>query len=236
MSENSETAARDDGAMSILPYVAPIFAYIALGGVESYLPQVEGQPDPNWYFAAYAMKFLIVGFLAWWFRSTWQDLRPSPNLSSLWLAAFIGLVVWILWVGLDGIYPMLPFQGKRVGFDPYRLSLGFRWIFIAVRMAGLALLVPMIEELFWRSFLIRWLIDPEFRRVPVGRVTPIAAVVSSVFFALVHPEWLPALLTGLLWAWLLWWTRSLLACVVSHAVANLALGIYVIATHEWKFW
>ena len=63
-----------------------------------------------------------------------------------------------------------------------------------------------------------------------------AAVVSSVFFALVHPEWLPALLTGLLWAWLLWWTRSLTACVVSHAVANLAARIYVIIPHEWKFW
>ena len=220
----------------ILPYVAPIFAYIALGGVESYLPQIEGRPDPIWYVIAYSTKVVIVGLLAWLFRATWKDLRPSPSTATLWLAAFIGLVVWMLWVGLDGLYPPLPFQGQRVGFDPYRLSPLPRWIFIVVRIAGLALLVPLIEELFWRSFLIRWLIDPDFRRVPIGRVTPVAAVVSSVLFALVHPEWLPALLTGLLWAWLLWWTRSLTACVVSHAVANLALGIYVIVAHEWKFW
>ena len=61
-------------------------------------------------------------------------------------------------------------------------------------------------------------------------------MVTSVAFALVHPEWLPAVLTGALWAWLLWQTRSLTACLVSHATANLALGIYVIATGDWKYW
>jgi uncharacterized protein len=231
MSQNTEVVPTD-----ILPYVAPIFAYIAIGGIESYLPRVEGHTDPVWYLIAYSTKVVIVGFVSWWFRATWRDLRPSPSAATLWLAAFIGLVVWLLWVGLDGLYPMLPFSGGRVGFDPYRLSPLPRAIFIVVRMAGLVLLVPLIEELFWRSFLIRWLIDQDFGRVSIGRVTPIAAVVSSVFFAMVHPEWLPALLTGLLWAWLLWWTRSLVACFVSHAVANLALGIYVIVTHDWKFW
>jgi membrane protease YdiL (CAAX protease family) len=64
----------------------------------------------------------------------------------------------------------------------------------------------------------------------------LAAGVTSVFFALAHPEWLPALLTGLLWAGLLWRTKSLGACVVSHATANLALGLYVIAIGAWKYW
>ena len=100
--------------------------------------------------------------------------------------------------------------------------------FYVVRLIGLVLLGPLIEELFWRSFLIRWLIDPDFRRVPIGRVTLISAAVTSVLFAVAHPEWLPALLTGLFWAWLLHQTRSLAACLISHAVANLALGIYVI--------
>ena len=104
-----------------------------------------------------------------------------------------------------------------------------------VRMLGLVVLVPLIEELFWRSFLMRWLIDPDFRKVAIGRVTPLAGIATSVMFALVHPEWLPALITGLLWAWLLWWTRSLTACVVSHAVANFA-GVYVIVSGEWKYW
>jgi hypothetical protein len=103
-------------------------------------------------------------------------------------------------------------------------------------MLGLVALVPLVEELFWRSFLIRWLIDPDFEKIPIGRVTPMAAEVTSVAFALAHPEWLPAVLTGALWAWLLWQTRSLTACLVSHVTANLALGIYVIVTGDWKYW
>jgi CAAX prenyl protease-like protein len=108
--------------------------------------------------------------------------------------------------------------------------------FVAVRMLGLVVVVPLIEELFWRSFLMRWVIDPNFARVPIGRVTPLAAVVTSGLFALAHPEWLPALITGAAWAWLLWQTKSLSACFVSHAVANLGLGLYVLSTGAWKFW
>ena len=222
----------------ILPYLVPMFAYVALGGLEGYLPQVDKQPSAFWYPLAYAARVVFVGLLAWWYRSTWRDFRPFPGAGSLSLAILTGLLVTGLWVGLDGIYPALPFaSSQRVGFDPTRLAPGPRWGFLLVRMLRLVALVPVIEELFWRSFLIRWLIDPDdFQRVLIGQVTPLAAGVTSVLFALAHPEWLPALLTGLLWAWLLWQTKSLSACLVSHAVANLALGIYVIATGDWKYW
>jgi uncharacterized protein len=220
----------------ILPYVVPMFAYVALGGLESYLPQVGSQPSPTWYPVAYAARVLVVAAIAWYYRATWKDFRPFPTIGNLVLAVLIGLVVVVLWVGLDGRYPSLPLMGKRAEFDPTRLTRASRWFFYAVRMIGLVLLVPLIEELFWRSFLIRWLIDQDFRRVPVGKVTPMSAGVTSLLFALAHPEWLPAFLTGLLWAWLLHQTRSLSACLVSHAVANLALGVYVIQTGHWQFW
>jgi CAAX prenyl protease-like protein len=126
--------------------------------------------------------------------------------------------------------------GSRSAFDPLTLDPIARWGFMGARLLGLVLVVPLIEELFWRSFLMRWLIDNDFWKVPIGKVTPMAAAVTSVLFALAHPEWLPAVLTGALWAWLLWWTKSLSACAVSHATANLALGLYVIVTHDWKFW
>jgi CAAX prenyl protease-like protein len=131
---------------------------------------------------------------------------------------------------------MIKFLGSRSAFDPLALGAAARRAFIAVRLLGLVVLVPVIEEVFWRSFLIRWIIDTDFAKVPIGKVTPMAAAVTSAFFALAHPEWLPALLTGALWAWLLWSTRSLSACLISHATANLSLGIYVITTHDWKFW
>jgi uncharacterized protein len=227
---------REAPTADILPYVLPMFAYVALGGLESYLPQVDSHPSPVWYPIAYGVRVVIVAAMAWYYRSTWRDLRPFPNASSIVLGIVSGLIVTGLWIGLDGLYPTLPFLGKRVSFDPTRMSHGARIGFYVVRLIGLVLVVPLIEELFWRSFLIRWLIDPDFRRIPIGQVTLFSAAVTSVLFAVAHPEWLPALLTGLLWAWLLHQTRSLAACLISHVVANLALGIYVIQFGAWKFW
>jgi CAAX prenyl protease-like protein len=213
-----------------------MFGYAALSGLESYLPQADGHASPLWYPLAYSAKLVIVIGLLWRCRSTWRDLRPLPGPATALLGVLLGLLVAALWIGLDGLYPALPFLGQRAGFDPGAMAPATRWVFIAVRMLGLAVVVPIVEELFWRSFLIRWLIDPNFLHVPIGRVTPMAAAVTSVLFALVHPEWLPALLTGLLWAWLLWQSKSLFACALSHAVANLALGLYVIVTGDWKYW
>jgi CAAX prenyl protease-like protein len=141
-----------------------------------------------------------------------------------------------LWVGLDGRIPALPFSEKRAAFDPGQLPGTARAAFLAVRFYGLVLVVPLMEELFWRSFLVRWLAHQSFQEVPIGRVTPLAAVVTSGLFALAHPEWLPALITGLLWVGLLRWTRSVAACFVSHLVANLALGGWILARGAWHLW
>jgi uncharacterized protein len=224
------------GRSDIVPYLAPMIAYVALGALESYLPSNDGQPSPVWYPLAYTARVVVVALVAWRYRATWSDFRPWPSATATALAVLIGVIVWGLWIGLDGLYPALPFLGKRVAFDLGVMSPATRCAFVAARMLGLVVIVPLVEELFWRSFLIRWLIDQEFEKVPIGRITPAAAVVTSVCFALVHPEWLPALLTGALWVWLLATTRSLGACLVSHATANLVLGLYVIAAGDWKYW
>jgi uncharacterized protein len=236
--EQRAQPATGDGSAGadIIPYVAPMFAYVGLTALEGYVPQLMGSPSPAWYPVAYGIKLVLVALLAWHYRATWNDFRPAPSLGKIALGVLTGLLVCAAWVGLDGLYPTVKFLGSRSAYDPLALGAALRWAFIAERLLGLVVLVPVIEEVFWRSFLMRWIIDNDFSKVPVGKVTPIAAAVTSALFALAHPEWLPALLTGALWAWLLWATRSLSACVISHATANLALGIYVITSHDWKFW
>jgi CAAX prenyl protease-like protein len=219
-----------------LPYVVPMFGFLALTAAESYLPTTTGQPDPFWYPLGYTVKVVLVTALAWSCRRAWRDLAPRPGAAVPAVSTALGLIVAALWVGLDGHYPALTFLGKRSAFDPGVLPRGARLGFLAIRLYGLVLLVPLIEELFWRSFLMRWVIDPDFTRVPIGRVTPLAVAVTALGFGFEHPEWLPGLLTGLAWAWLVWWSQSLSACVVSHMAANLALGLYVLATGDWKFW
>ena len=225
-----ETDAPRAATHRALPYVVPMAAFLGLSAVEGMFP------GPLWYPWLYALKIAIVSGLVWACRSTWRDLAPRPSGGALALAIALGLAVAAVWVGLDGLYPIPKFLGTRAAFDPNELPKVGRWAFLAVRFAGLVLLVPLMEELFWRSFLMRWVIDPEFTKVPIGRVTPPALAATSVLFALAHPEWLPALLTGLAWAWLVARTKNLSACVVSHATANLALGVYVVLTGDWKYW
>lgn len=239
----AKTAITSASPTSWWPYVLPMLAFLLMTSAEGYLPTAaDGGIHPTWYPLAYAAKVLIVTVLAIAARAAWIDLRPWPSAFASALAVGIGLLVTVGWVALQQLdYPKFGASGTRIAFDPYVLSPAARAAFLAIRLFGLVLLVPLVEELFWRSFVLRMVVGTEvnadFFAIPIGRVTPIAAVVTAALFASAHPEeWLPAVLTGLAWAWLLWKTKSLSACVLSHAVANLGLGIYVLATGDWRFW
>jgi uncharacterized protein len=219
------------------PYIAPMGGFLALTSIEGQLPTAPGgMPSPLWYPLAYTVKVAIVTGLVWWYRESWRDLKPLPSPAGLALAVGVGLAVIAAWIGLDGHYPTIKLLGKRTAFDPAVLGPAARLGFLAVRLFGLVVLVPLIEELFYRSFLLRWIVDPDITQVPIGRVTVAGLAATTAVFGFSHPEWLPAVLTGLAWGWLVWQTRSVSACVLSHAVANLALAVYVMATGQWKYW
>lgn len=219
------------------PYLLPMLGFLVLTSLEGQIPTAPGgAPSPFWYPLGYAVKVALVSALLWHCRRIGRDLTPFPTPAALGLAVVVGLAVAAAWVGLDGRYPAIKMLGKRTAFDPAALGPVARVGFLAVRFFGLVVLVPLIEELFYRSFLMRWMIDPEITKVPIGQVTLAGLAATTAVFGFSHPEWLPAVLTGLAWGGLLWQTRSVSACVVSHAVANLALGVYVLATGAWKFW
>ena len=235
--ESETTAAVADTWVLAWPYLVPMVGFLALTSLEGYLPTAaDGAPSPVWYPIGYTLKMVVVTGLAWAYRSAWRDLRPIPSAGPLALAVVVGLLVIVAWVGLDGHYPAVKMLGTRTAFDPAGMHPAARVGFLAVRFYGLVLLVPLIEELFYRSFLMRWMVDPDIGRVPVGKVTGAGLAATTAVFTLSHPEWLPAMITALAWGALLWRTKSVSACVVSHAVANLALGVYVLTTGEWKYW
>ena len=213
----------------VWPYILPLGSFLAVTAL-------EGSVNASWYPAAYAVKLVVVLVSLWFARGTLRDLLPAPSWISIALAIAAGLLVTALWVGLDGHYPEFKALGQRTAFDPAPLKPLARGFFLVVRMIGLVLVVPLIEELFYRSFLMRWIINSDISQVPIGKVTPLALAVTTGVFTGSHPEWLPALLTSLIWGGLLAKTKSVSACVVSHAAANLALGIYVLSTGAWKFW
>ncbi|MFY8118525.1 MAG: CAAX prenyl protease-related protein, partial [Roseateles sp.] len=97
-------------------------------------------------------------------------------------------------------------------------------------------LVPVMEELFWRSFLMRWIAHPQFERVDPRQAGLRAIVLSTFVFMLAHTLWLAAIVAGLAYAWLYVRSGKLWTAVIAHAVTNGALGLWVIKTGRWEFW
>lgn len=158
------------------------------------------------------------------------------------LGVVFGVIGIVEWIGVEKLllhaWPDYPRAGGDV-FDPTVAiaSVGWRYAFIAIRWAGAALVVPVMEELFWRDYLWRTVIAPnDFRLARVGEWDAMAFCVVAVFFASVHIQWITAIGWALLIGWLLLRTKSLGACIVMHGVTNLLLGAYVLWRHDWYFW
>jgi CAAX prenyl protease-like protein len=169
--------------------------------------------------------------------------RVIPREAPHWLASIaVGGAVFALWIAPDALLPGWRdhwlFQNGVTGrlktsIAPAELTP----LMLALRTTRAALLVPVIEELFWRGWLPRWLQDTRFDRIPLGRYTPFAFWATAVLFALEHgPFWEVGLASGIAYNWWMRRTRSLGDLVIAHAVTNLLLSAYVIASGRWTFW
>ncbi len=110
------------------------------------------------------------------------------------------------------------------------------WI-LGWRTARAVLIVPVVEELFWRAWLMRWLINTDFQKIPLGAYAPLAFWVTAILFASEHgPYWDVGLITGIIYN--LWMVRSksVADCILMHAVTNAILSGYVIASGQWQYW
>ena len=161
--------------------------------------------------------------------------RGYNGAATTWLLAIlVGLVAIVIWIGIDRYYPKF---GKAVPFDPTTIpSVAQRNIFLAFRVFGAVIVVPMMEELFWRAFLIRWLVNENFKSVAIGTFTWMSFAVTVALFGGEHYQWLAGLICGALYNWLYYKRKDVFACVVAHAVSNAALAAWVLARGDWKFW
>ncbi len=169
--------------------------------------------------------------------------RILPTRAPRWLASVgLGLAVFVLWIAPDALMPGWRghwlFQNVITGRVTTSIPLDeLSPLMLTLRTMRAALIVPIVEELFWRGWLPRWLQDTRFERVPLGRYTTFAFVATAALFALEHgPFWEVGLLCGLIYNWWMQRTRSLGDLMIVHAVTNLALCAYVIATGRWGFW
>jgi uncharacterized protein len=95
----------------------------------------------------------------------------------------------------------------------------------------------VLEELFWRAWLMRWLINTDFLRVPLGAYTPFAFWLTAILFASEHgPYWDVGLVAGVIYNWWMIRSKSVADCILAHATTNAALSGYVLTTGQWQYW
>lgn len=183
-----------------------------------------------------AVTLALAGILLW-FLPSWLY---GPLGVADWPQPAIGIPLVIA----DGtpVWSLLGLAERTEGFDPTIFE-GHPFVTAFVvffRFLRMVVVVALIEEIFWRGFLMRYLVDPDrpFTKTAFGTHSWKAYWVTTLLFVIVHmPEdWLGAFIYGSLAYWVAVRTKSLFACVLMHAVANLALGIYVMITREWGFW
>jgi len=193
---------------------------------------------PGLYPASYVLKTIVAAALLIYFRNHYTTIRWNFG----WLGVIVGIVGVVQWVGMEELilhfWRNYPRPSVEV-WNPYEhfANPSLMWAFIIVRWMGASLVVPFMEELFWRDYLWRTVVAPnDFKLAEVGERDWKAFVFVSLLFATVHVQWMTAIVWGLMIGGLLVYTRSLGACIIAHGVTNFLLGGYVLFTKNWYYW
>ncbi len=180
----------------------------------------------------YPLKtFLAIGML-WYYRKEFTEFK---QWQFHWSAFPVGLLVLALWIGFDFLIP----QSTTGGYNPFTTGKPETdLLMVSVRLGGSAFVVPFLEELFWRSWLMRFIVDQEdFRKVAIGHFTWSAFLISNLLFGAEHgSRWLSGIMAGVFYSGLVYWRKEIRSSIVAHGVTNFGLGIYVILTKSWAFW
>lgn len=182
---------------------------------------------------------VLVASLWYFSRDVIASLRVQHGLASV----LLGVAVFVLWIAPDALVPGWRehwlFQNSITGsvkttIAPEEFANPLTTV---LRFARAALLVPVIEELFWRGWLPRWLVNPDWQQVRLGTYTRLAFVGTALLFAAEHgPYWEVGLLCGVIFNWWMWRTKSLGDLVLVHAVTNACLSAYVLVTGSYEYW
>jgi CAAX prenyl protease-like protein len=216
---------------STLAWVGPFVVFMVWLSIDKYLPIANPAKE-------LVRDAVLIAAILGFSRRILSTLTAPYWMSSIGL----GLAVFVVWVAPDALIPGWRthslFQNSVIGhittsIPPRELTS----LMLALRLARASLLVPVIEELFWRGWLPRWLQNSQFARVPLGQYTPFAFWATAILFGAEHgPFWEVGLLCGIVYNWWMRRTRSLGDLILVHAVTNLALSVYIIFTERWMFW
>jgi CAAX prenyl protease-like protein len=201
----------------------------------------------DWFGAAgrywlYLAKTLVGAWMLWAVWPVVTEMRWKLS----WQAVVVGIGVFAMWVGLDDLlvklglpnsYPKLKLSGAAWNpNETFGMGSALAWFFIVVRIAGSSLVVPMLEEVFFRSFLYRYVTRVDFLSVTLGAFVMRSFLITSLIFGFEHREWLAGLLCGFAYQGLVCRMNRLGDAIAAHAITNGLLGLWVVWRGAWQFW
>ena len=233
----------------MLPRVLPFALFMAFIGLNALLQALA--PEAEWLPAAlvwlYPVRTAVVVAVLVYFWRDYDELRtvddrtdgrgqsrPWTGAGDMALAVLVGVAVYLAWVRMD--WPWATQGADGAGYDPFIVEGPAAYALAAVRLLGAAAVVPLMEELFWRSFIMRYLVNSDFATVRPGAFTPLSFGATVVLFGVEHNLWLAGMMAGVAYALLLYRSGNLWTCIWAHAVTNLALGMHVLVRSEWRWW
>jgi exosortase E/protease (VPEID-CTERM system) len=204
-------------------YLVPFLAIVAASFVS--------RAASGYFESLYPLRFVAAAVAIWFFRDELKKL----NWRFGWMAPLTGTAIFLIWIA-SAWWTKEP-TPSGLGAALAALSPAARITWIAFRVAAAGLTVPVAEELAFRGYLSRRLIDREFDLVPFTSVTMLSMVISSIVFGLLYGQhWLSGMLAGMAFALVLKWRGRIGDAVVAHATSNLLLAAWVVLRGDWAQW
>lgn len=212
------------------PYVIPFATFMAMLAVRGQL-NLGRWEYPVWTLLVTAVLILC------------SRKAIDPRVSRVAATVALGVAVFALWIAPDLLWPGYrhhwlfenPIAGKAASSVPEALR--GDWMVLTFRFLRAVAVAPVVEELFWRGWLMRWIVNPDIQKTPLGAYTPRSFWISAALFASEHGAyWEVGLLAGIAYNWWMVRTKSLGDCILAHAVTNACLSAYVLWTGNWRYW
>jgi CAAX prenyl protease-like protein len=219
--------------------IAPFIAFVLLTAAQGKF----GAASAYWF------------YLAKTFVGLWLILEMRPFVTEMrwafsWEAVLVGVGVFAMWIGISGEWTTQGSLWVKLGFshlpekfiaawnpnEQFGGGSALAWLFIAARILGSTFIVPPIEEVFYRSFLYRYIASQKFLSVPLNKFLPMPFFVTALVFGISHNEWLAGITCGAAFQWLVLRKNRLGDAMTAHAITNFLLGIWVVTRGAWQFW
>ncbi|MDR3455807.1 MAG: CAAX prenyl protease-related protein [Verrucomicrobiae bacterium] len=228
--------------LSVSPAVAravPFLIFVALTVAQGKF----GPASAYWFYFAKT-------FVGLWLIYEMWPLVAEMRWAFSWEAVAVGVGVFAVWVGISSGWTTQASLWFKLGLshapataapvwnpnEQFGQGSALAWLFVVTRIVGSTLIVPPLEEVFYRSFVYRYIARVDFLSVPLNRFLPWPFLATALVFGFSHNEWLAGILCGAAYQGLVIRKNRLGDAMTAHALTNFLLGLWVVWKGAWNFW